>query len=199
VCSARAFAQHPLVDELYVVASAGELELCRETLATAGVAVDGVLAGGATRHASETAVLEALAPRIERGEIGIVLIQDGARPLVDAATITRTIEAARTHGGAIAALPVEGTLAVVHDGWLVGSRSGEALWRAQTPQAFAAQPLLDAFRSARDAGFEGSDTAMSMQRMGFPVHVVRGDARNLKVTYPVDLLLANALLDEGGV
>jgi 2-C-methyl-D-erythritol 4-phosphate cytidylyltransferase len=196
VRAARALGEHPLVDDLYVVAAPDELELCRDTLARAGVRVAGIVAGGATRHASELAAIEAIATRIESGEIGLVLIHDGARPLVDAATITRTIAGAREHGAAIAALPVEPSLAIVRDDVLVETRPAHGLWRAQTPQAFAARPLLDAFRRTLADGFEGTDTAMSLERLGVPVHVVAGDARNIKVTYPADLAWANALLAE---
>jgi 2-C-methyl-D-erythritol 4-phosphate cytidylyltransferase len=195
---ARALSRHPSVDELFVVAAADELQLCRETLERAGVRCRGIFAGGSTRHASELAALEELAPRIESGEIGTVLIHDGARPLVDAGTIGRTIDAARDHGAAIAALPAEPPLALVHDDLLVEPHSTENLWRAQTPQAFAAAPLLAAFRQAFRDGFEGTDTASSFERMGHPVRVVQGDVRNLKVTYPADLLRANALLAHGG-
>jgi 2-C-methyl-D-erythritol 4-phosphate cytidylyltransferase len=83
-----------------------------------------------------------------RGAVGLVVIHDGARPLVDEDTITRTIEAARKHGGAIAALPVERPLAVVEGDVVTGRHDGRDLWRAQTPQAFAAGALLEAFRPA---------------------------------------------------
>lgn len=198
VRSVRALRDHPLVDEVYVVAAADEIALCRETLARAAIAVEGIIAGGSTRHASELAALEELAPRITIGEIGIVVVHDGARPLVDEATITRTIEAARRHGAAIAAMPVEPPLAVVHDDILVRERSADGLWQAQTPQAFAARPLLDAFRRAFEDGFEGTDTAMSLERLGIDVRVVLGDRRNLKVTYPTDLVRADALVARGG-
>jgi 2-C-methyl-D-erythritol 4-phosphate cytidylyltransferase len=194
VHAARALGEHPDVDELYVVASAGAVGLCDDTLREGGVRAHGVLPGGATRHASEHAALEAIAPRIEAGEISIVVIHDGARPLVDAATVRRTIAAAREHGAAIAALPVRRPLAEVADGVLARRQMAGDLWRAQTPQAFAARPLLDAFRRAAQDGFEGSDTALSVERLGIPVVVVEGDERNIKVTYPIDLLRAERLL-----
>ena len=193
--SARAFRDHPEVDELYVVAAPAELELCRETLEVAGIVADDVIAGGATRHASELAALERLAARIECGEIGTVLIHDAARPLVDDDTISVTIAAARQHGGAVAALPVERPLAVVHDGVVVGRREPTRLWRAQTPQAFAARPLLDSYRRALAEGFEGSDTAMSLERTSTHVQVVQGHERNLKITYPLDLVRAEVVLE----
>jgi 2-C-methyl-D-erythritol 4-phosphate cytidylyltransferase len=193
--SARAFREHPAVDELHVVAAYDELELCRRVLEDAGVRTDGIVAGGSTRHASELAAVESIAPRIESGEVDLVVIHDAARPLVDAATIQRTIDSAREHGAAIAALPVEGTLAVVHDDLMVGRRPAEHLWRAQTPQGFAAAPLLAAFRQGVEDGFEGSDTSMSLERLGVPIRVVHGDERNMKVTYPVDLLRAQAFLE----
>jgi 2-C-methyl-D-erythritol 4-phosphate cytidylyltransferase len=194
VRAARAIGGHPHVDELHVVAAPDELEQCAAALCAAGVPVAGVVAGGATRHGSEVAVLEALAPRIASGEVGIVLIHDGARPLVDAATIARTVAAARAHGGAIAAVPVPRALAEVADGVLGRRVPADGLWRAQTPQAFAAAPLLAAYRTV---GEDGSDTASAMERRGTDVHVVRGAERNLKVTWPADLPRAEALLRDG--
>jgi 2-C-methyl-D-erythritol 4-phosphate cytidylyltransferase len=194
VHTARAFARHPDVDELHVVAAAVELDLCRRTLRDAELPVASVIAGGAARHASEDNALQALAARIESGEVGLVVIHDGARPLVDAATIARTIAAARADGGAIAAVPVRRSLAMVDDGVMTGRLPADEVWRAQTPQAFEAGRLLEAFRRARADGFEGSDTASSLERLGLPVRLVHGDEGNLKVTYPVDLGRAEALL-----
>jgi 2-C-methyl-D-erythritol 4-phosphate cytidylyltransferase len=194
VHSTRAFAQHPDVDELHVVAAAAEVDLCRSALGDAGVPMASVIAGGATRHASEHNALNALSGRIESGDVGLVVIHDGARPLVDAATITRTIAAAREDGGAIAALPATRPLAVVAGEVMTGRLGPDRVWRAQTPQAFAAAPLLGAFRRADADGFEGSDTASSFERLGLPVRLVLGDERNIKVTYPVDLTRAEALL-----
>lgn len=196
VWSARTMQAHREIDELYVVAALHEIPLCRKTLREAGVPVNGIVPGGSTRHASEFAAVEALAPRIESGEIDHVVIHDGARPLLDDDTIGRTIDAARAHGAAIAALPVERPLAVVRDDLLVGRRSAENLWRAQTPQAFAAGPLLRAFRRDVETGFAGSDSAMSIERLGLPVQVVRGDERNLKVTHPADLLRVESMMAE---
>lgn len=196
VWSARTMQAHPEIDELYVVAAPHEIDLCEEALRRAGVPVSAIVPGGTTRHASEFAAVEAIAPRIERGEIRYVVIHDGARPLVDDATIGRTIDAARTHGAAIAALPVERPLVVVHDDLMVGRRPHENLWRAQTPQAFAAGPLLEAFRQDVDTGFAGSDSAMSLERLGLPVQIVQGDERNLKVTYPADLRRVEAMMEE---
>ena len=194
VHSARAFAEHPDVDELHVVAAAAEVALCRRTLADAGLSVASVIAGGATRHASELNALTALSGRIEAGEVSLVVIHDGARPLVDAATIARTIAAAREDGGAIAALPVGRPLATVANGVVTGRLDAQRVWRAQTPQAFGARSLLDAFRRADADGFQGSDTSSSLERLGLPVRLVRGDERNIKVTYPADLERAEALL-----
>lgn len=194
VHSARAYAEHPDVDEVHVVAAAAEVDLCRATLRRAGVPVASVVAGGATRHASEHNALAALAERIGSGEVSVVAVHDGARPLVDAATIARTIAAARVDGGAIAALPARRALAMVSDGVVTGRLPGDGVWRAQTPQAFAAALLLDAFGQARADGFEGSDTASSLERLGLPVRLVHGDERNIKVTYPADLARAEALL-----
>ncbi len=149
-----------------------------------------VVTGGATRHESEQAGLEALAPDIESGGIGIVAIHDGARPFMTLELLQTTIDTARTTGGAIPGLRVHETL------YRVGSEQPEALpqgslRRVQTPQAFWAKPLLHAYRRAAGEGFEGVDTAETVERFSdLDVAVIPGDRRNIKVTFVEDFFQA---------
>lgn len=193
-----AFEVAEAVDEVVLVAHADELETCRE-IATAWGArkVAAVIAGGATRHQSEDAALGSLRERIEAGMIDVVLIHDGARPFVTPSEIDSVVRAARELGGALLATPMEAgeIIAAVDAGGEVGEIAAtEELWRAQTPQGFAAGELLRAYDAARAEGFDGTDTAASYERLGHRVSVVCGSGENFKVTTPDDLARAEALL-----
>lgn len=146
-----------------------------------------LVVGGADRHASEWAALQALRSPIGSGEVDVVAIHDAARPLADVALYDAVLSAAREHGGAIPVVPVAGLLGprgVVESGAVV-----------QTPQAFAARALLAAYTSAASDGFSGTDTASCLEAYGDQaVAAVMGDPANLKVTYPEDVALAEELL-----
>ncbi len=149
-----------------------------------------VVVGGDTRHSSEWQALQALTPAIEAGEIDVVVIHDAARPLAGTALFASVIETATAHGGAIP-VRVQGNLAAL-DG---GQQPPERVVAVQTPQAFLARPLLEAYRLAEADGFVGTDTASCMERYTeVPVLCVDGDAGNIKITFPEDLFLAERLL-----
>ncbi len=146
--------------------------------------------GGADRHASEWAALQVLRRDIEAGAIDVVAIHDAARPLADVALFDAVLAAAREHGGAIPVVPVAGLLGP--DGAVTGAAV------VQTPQAFAAGALLAAYTAAEADGFSGTDTASCLETYGdrsvTAVAALAGRATNLKVTYPEDVVLAEALL-----
>jgi 2-C-methyl-D-erythritol 4-phosphate cytidylyltransferase len=175
------------------MAEPNEIEAASDVLRRAGLDVAGVLAGGATRHKSESHAVDHVAARIEAGEVSVVMIHDGARPLFDGAGVDELIAAARRFGGAICALPVSEDLVHASAHGVVGWVPKAGLWRALTPQAFRADLLLRAFRAAAADSFEGTDTASTVERIGGRVAVVEGDPRNLKVTYPEDLVIAEHL------
>ena len=199
VTTVEAFGRTAAIDEILLVAHPTEVEHVRETVSAAlGLPrVSAVLAGGTTRHQSEERALEALRPRIGSGAVGVVLIHDGARPLVTPDEIAALVIAARAQGGAMLGTPVNASEILARlapDGTVAALLPAGGLWRAQTPQAFAARELLASYDAARAAGFEGTDTAASYARMGHSVAMVAGSPANLKVTTPDDLLRAEALL-----
>ena len=148
-----------------------------------------VTSGGRTRGDSVYAGLEDLPP-----EVRIVVIHDAARPLVDAATVERVVAAARGGTGAVAALPVADTLKEADDaGRIVRTVDRARLWRAQTPQAFPRDMIEQAYVEARRAGVAATDDAALCERMGFPVVVVRGTERAMKVTEESDFAHVEAL------
>ncbi|MDR7255540.1 2-C-methyl-D-erythritol 4-phosphate cytidylyltransferase [Nocardioides sp. BE266] len=149
-----------------------------------------VVVGGDSRHSSEWQALQALAPAIEAGEIDVVVIHDAARPLAVTTLFSSVIDAAVEHGGAIPVRDQGHLTALDH-----GEQPPDRVVAVQTPQAFRAGPLLEAYRLADADGFVGTDTASCMERYtDVPVLCVPGDAGNIKITFPEDLFLAERLL-----
>ena len=139
--------------------------------------------GGSTRSESVRAGLEALADE------GLVLVHDAVRPWVSTDLIERVAAAAEEHGAAVPALPVTETIKVVDGGRVLESPDRRRLFRAQTPQGFRRSLLEAAFRSP-PPGPPPTDEASMLERAGIPVHVVRGEEENVKITHPEDLRTA---------
>ncbi|HYJ75663.1 MAG TPA: IspD/TarI family cytidylyltransferase [Kineosporiaceae bacterium] len=177
-----------------------DAELAEEVLGREARGLDvRMVVGGATRHESEDAALVHLAPAVEAGDIDVIAVHDGARPLAGPAMFRSVITTARAVGGAVPALPAVGLLAVGPDGQPdrggVREASPHRLARVQTPQAFRAKDLLGAYAAAHATGYQGTDTACSVAAYSdLQVQTVAGSRQNLKVTYPHDLFLAEQLL-----
>ena len=147
-----------------------------------------IVYGGASRHESEFNALQYLKPAIEAGDIDIVLIHDGARPLATPELFAAIADGAARHGGAIPTIaldPREMDMARI-----------ETVARVQTPQGFRAQTLLAAYEKSSKEGFVGTDTAACMEKFYPEVKIlaVPGDVFNIKITYPQDLSIAERLL-----
>lgn len=149
-----------------------------------------LVVGGATRHGSEERALHHLAPGIRAGAVDLVLIHDAARPLCPPALVAELVATAAEHGGAVPGLVADDLAAVGADGALVPLNGRHV--RVQTPQVFAAAPLLEAYRCAAEAGFDGTDTAACVERFAeTAVRHVPGEQRNFKITYPQDVYVAD--------
>lgn len=149
-----------------------------------------VVEGGAERGDSVRRALDAVP-----GEAEVVLIHDGARPLVSGAVVERTLRAVAAGTGAIAAIPVTDTLKRASpEGVISETVDRRDLWRAQTPQAFPRDLIVAAYRRAAEDGVDATDDASLVERYGGRVVVVEGAASNIKVTRPEDLILADLLL-----
>jgi 2-C-methyl-D-erythritol 4-phosphate cytidylyltransferase len=147
-----------------------------------------VVDGGATRHASEWAALRVLAPHIDSGEVDVLVVHDGARPLAGAALWQAVVEAARSAGGAIPVVPMTQVLRADL------TRVTQEVGGVQTPQAFRAVDVLAAYTSAAADGFEGTDTAACVTAYrDIDVAAVPSSSLNLKVTFPEDVALAAEL------
>ncbi|MFZ5925299.1 MAG: 2-C-methyl-D-erythritol 2,4-cyclodiphosphate synthase, partial [Bacillota bacterium] len=124
----------------------------------------------------------------------IVVIHDGARPLIRPNTVSRVVEAAREFGAAIAAVPVKDTIKVVRGCDVVGTMDRETLWAAATPQAFQREIIESGYERAVRDGLAATDDAMLVEGTGVAVKVVPGEYDNIKITTPEDLVIAEALL-----
>jgi len=146
--------------------------------------------GAATRQQSAWAGL-----LLVRQDVELVLIHDACRPLVSPDTVRRVAEAAHRCGAAIAAVPAVHTVKEVDDeARIVSTPPRHTLWFAHTPQGFRRELILRAHEAARRDGFEGTDDAQLVERIGGEVRVVRDSDHNLKVTTPEDVVMAEAVL-----
>jgi 2-C-methyl-D-erythritol 4-phosphate cytidylyltransferase len=181
---------------LVLVVRADDVDLAERTLADElpdpPVPVE-LVVGGASRHGSEERALRNLEPAIRAGELDLVLIHDAARPLCSPELVERLVRTAARGGGAVPGLVVDDLAAVADDGALVPLAGRHV--RIQTPQVFAAEPLLEAYRRAAESGFEGTDTAACLERFSsLTVAYVPGEEQNFKITYPHDVALADELV-----
>lgn len=150
-----------------------------------------VVAGGHERQISVQRGLEAVPP-----EADIVVVHDGARPLVSPELVGRVIDAARTCGAAIAAVPVTDTVKRVNQsGRVIETLDRRELWAVQTPQAFATHVLQSAHEWAEAAGYVATDDAALVESLSFPPVVVEGDPHNIKITRPEDIEFARYLIE----
>ncbi|MFL5381197.1 MAG: 2-C-methyl-D-erythritol 4-phosphate cytidylyltransferase [Longimicrobiaceae bacterium] len=178
------FLSDPRIQQVVVVVPADDVEAPPPWLASLGVRI---VAGGAERGDSVRNGLAAV-----EAEADFVLVHDGARPFVSTEVIDRVLEAAPS--AAVAAVPVTDTIKEVDgDGTIAATPDRARLWQAQTPQGFPREGLVHAYARAREEGAAATDDAVLYARYVGPVRVVMGSYRNLKVTRPADLAVAEAL------
>ncbi len=188
------FEKAPFVDAVYVIVPEDEIPYCRENvLEPYGFRkIAGIVAGGRERQQSVYNGLQAAAGMQSDD---LVIIHDGVRPLLQLELLERSLEVARRYDGALVAVPVKDTVKSVAAGVVVGTPRREDLWLAQTPQTFRYEIIREAHDKADREGYLGTDDASLVERLGKRVHIVMGDYRNIKITTPEDMLLAEAFLE----
>ena len=191
----RAFTAVAEVDEIWIALRENEIAGFRERLGREKSAKKiELVVGGEHRQQSVEHALNA----IKAGSDDIVLVHDAVRPLVTAEIIREVIGAAKKYGAAIAAMPAVDTVKQVErtsEGAIVKAtipRAGVVL--AQTPQGFRYGVIKKAFDEAAADGFTGTDEASLAERSGHEVAVVMGSPRNIKITNPGDMELAEFYL-----
>lgn len=172
------------IDTIALVASAGDMERCRDYVKQFRLSkVHRIVAGGAERQHSVHEGLKALPPDVEW-----VLVHDGVRPFAAREHIVDCWRKAMEYDACVLAVPVKDTIKIVdHAGVIRSTPDRRSLWAIQTPQAFRRSLLEQAYEQAALDGFVGTDDAMLVERIGTPVHVVEADYYNIKITTPEDL------------
>jgi len=193
--SLRAFAAVQRVTAIYVAVRKTELERVEAEVAEYGFADRvHVVEGGDNRQESVVNALAAVPAEAD----DVVLVHDAVRPLIDTATIDRTIDAVAEYGAAIVGLPAVDTIKQVertaHGALITATIPREFIVLAQTPQGFRYGLLQKAMNEATADGFVGTDEASVVERAGLPVAFVHGSQVNLKITQPGDLELAEFFL-----
>jgi 2-C-methyl-D-erythritol 4-phosphate cytidylyltransferase len=161
-----------------------------------GGQVSAIIEGGATRSDSVRNALAYIGARYDASETG-VLIHDAARPLVTQRIIADCVSALNEHDAVGTAVPTADTILAVENDVISHVPPREALYRAQTPQCFRLETIAKAHAlAAADPAFQPTDDCGVVLRYlpEVPVHIVPGSELNLKVTYPTDLAIAEALL-----
>ena len=153
--------------------------------------VRAVIVGGNSRDESVRKGLAALSAKTK-----LVAVQDGARPLVTWQVIDRAVRAANSYGAAAPAVAVKDTIKVVRGGIVAATPDRSALRAVQTPQVFDIDLLTGALARAKQDGAAITDDCSAVERLGMSVKIVEGDERNIKVTTPMDLKIAEMLLEE---
>ena len=182
----RKFTASDVVDEIYVAVRPEDSERARHDLEREHFTKPVRLVNGGPSR--QETVARALAQAPQGTEL--VVVHDAVRPFVDLEMIRRVTEAARLEGGAILGILSVDTVKQVERQMIVGTIPRERIALAQTPQAFRYAVLREAFDRAAADGFNGSDEASLVERLGYTVTVLQGSERNIKITKPSDLPIA---------
>lgn len=188
--SVRAFHACDAVREIVVV-TRPDLIVPIMSLCAGLKKVTAVVAGGNSRPESVSKGLNALSSKVK-----LAAIHDGARPMITWQVIDRVVRAANSYGAAAPGIPVKDTIKTVTGGVVMQTPDRKSLQAVQTPQVFDFDLLRGALKKAADDGAEITDDCSAVERLGFRVKMVEGDERNLKVTTPMDLRIAQMLLED---
>ena len=174
------------VDTIVIATAVESVSRINELASEQGISkLTSVVPGGARRQDSVSNALSAL------GDVEIVIVHDGARPLVSEAIIARAVAEARTFGAATAAVPVKDTIKIATPEMTVASTPDrDTLWAAQTPQSFSRELLTEAHSQIRH---DVTDDAAMVEALGKTVKLFMGSHENIKVTTPEDIPVAEAL------
>lgn len=190
VKSVRAFQQCDCIREIVVV-TRPDLIVPIMDLCAGFDKVKAVVVGGSSRPESVSNGLNALSAKVT-----LAAIHDGARPLITCHVIDRTVRAAHSYGAAAPAIPVKDTVKVVQGGMVHHTPDRSTLYAVQTPQVFDYDLLRGALKKAAEDGVSITDDCSAVEHMGMSVKIVEGDERNIKVTTPVDLKVAQLFWEE---
>lgn len=188
------FGDCDLVGHIYLVIPQEDIDFCRENILDRLKDVRNIqlIAGGAQRQESVYKGLRQIDP-----DCRIVIIHDGVRPFVQHDHLTACINGARKFGACILGIPAYDTLKQIDTaGNIVDTIARDTIWLAQTPQAFRHDLIKKAHDQARLDGYQGTDDASLVERLGEAVKIIRGSRSNIKITNKEDFKLARALVEK---
>lgn len=186
----RAFEDCETVKEIVIVTRKDLMGPIAE-LCSGFTKIRSVVQGGSSRQESVKLGLLAFSK-----EVRLAAVHDGARPLVSEELIDKVIRAAHSYGAAAPAIPVKDTIKVLEGGFIAATPDRSTLRAVQTPQVIDRDLLLGALEKAEQEGTALTDDCSAVEHIGMRVRLVEGEERNLKVTTPLDLKIAELLLEE---
>ena len=190
VRTVRTFQNCDAISEIVIV-TREDLILSITNLCAGMDKVRAVVVGGKSRQESVGLGLNALSDKVK-----LAAVHDGARPLITWQVIDRAVRAANAYGAAAPGIPVKDTIKVVQGGVVKSTPDRSTLSAIQTPQVFDFDLLRGALKKAEQTGAQVTDDCSAVELMGMSVKIVEGDERNIKVTSPMDLKIAELLLED---
>ncbi|HEV2178291.1 MAG TPA: 2-C-methyl-D-erythritol 4-phosphate cytidylyltransferase [Terriglobia bacterium] len=191
----RKFVSSGVIDEIFVALRPEDMERARSEMEREGFSKPvRLMEGGPTRQDTVARALAVAPPSTE-----IIVVHDAVRPFLEPGMLQRVVEAARKQGAAILGIPSVDTVKQVERQSVLGTIPRERIVLAQTPQAFRAPVLREAFARAEADGFHATDESSLVERLGVAVTVLMGSDRNIKITKPSDLPLARLYLAQESV
>ena len=188
------FEQNSVIDEIFVIVDESDFMVCRKNVLAPFHfrKVQELVPGGETRQVSVFNGLRALSD-----DVDFVVVHDGVRPFINDEIIFQCLEATAEWGAAVSAVPVKETIKVANEeSFIVETPKRDRLWRVQTPQVFRKSLLVEAHKKATHDGIDAPDDAALVEKLGFPVKLVMGSYKNMKLTTPEDLRVAETLLND---
>ena len=189
-CTLTAFQKCESITDIVVVCRSQDEEEIRKTADSLGITkLHGFAQGGSTRQQSVINGLRKISPDTE-----MIAVHDGARPLVNPAHIEKTIKDASVFGGAVLGVPVKDTIKIVHDGLIEDTPHRPSLYITQTPQVFKRRLYFEGVDFALEHELDFTDDCQLMEAIGVKVCMTTGDYKNIKITTPEDLKVAEAFV-----
>lgn len=185
--------QSPIIKDIVLVTGERDIEYAKRLIEQFGLRkVIRYAPGGAERQDSVFNGVQAVDELAD-----MILVHDGARPFISLQDIENIVNEASRYGAATLATPVKDTIKKVAEGFVQETIPRHTLYAIQTPQAFQASMLREAHLKAMEQGYYATDDASLAEWLGYPVRIVEGSYRNIKITTPEDLLIANTFLQNG--
>jgi 2-C-methyl-D-erythritol 4-phosphate cytidylyltransferase len=188
------FEQNSVIDEILVIVDESDFAACRENVLAPFRyrKVRELVAGGETRQVS---VFNGLCTLSE--DVDFVIVHDGVRPFINDDIVFQCLEVAAECGAAVSAVPVKETIKVANQElFIVDTPERDRLWQVQTPQVFRKSLLVEAHKKAIQDGIDAPDDAALVENLGSPVRLIMGSYKNVKLTTPEDLRIAETLLND---